>query len=90
MPQIIIVCDFNLGTKTQLIYKCDEINGTVEPIYEVNFADLPERLIMAYTSENAKLIHLYGVEEILTGVVEQIKSLSSTAYGLTNLNIEIN
>jgi hypothetical protein len=45
---------------------------------------------MAYTNENAKLIHLYGVEEILTGVVEQIRTLGSTAYGLTNLNIEIN
>ena len=90
MSPIIIVCDFNLGTQTQLVYKCDEINQTVEPIIEVGFADLPAALFNSYVENNAKVIHLYGADEILNGLAQEIQGLKTGQYADLNINIEIN
>jgi hypothetical protein len=45
---------------------------------------------MAYKQEQAKSIHLYGVEEVLNNVAREIQELNTTIYNNSKINIDIN
>lgn len=90
MSFVTIVCDFNLGTRAQSIYKCNSADNTVESIGDVYFNDLALSLLNAFISNDANSIHLYGPVEVLTGLAQEIYKTNDSVYNNTNLKVEIN
>ena len=90
MPTITIVCDFNLGTRAQTIYKCNSTTNMVESIGDVYFDQLADSLLNAFISNDANAIHLYGPTEILTGLAQEVYKINDTMYNNTRLKVEIN
>lgn len=90
MSNITIVCDFNLGTRAQSIYKCNSEDNTVDSLGDVYFSDLAMSLLNAFISNDANSIHLYGPTEVLTGLAQEIYKTNDSLYSNTNLKVEIN
>jgi len=90
MQPITIVCDFNLGTRAQTIYRCNSDAQLVESIGDVYFNQLAGSLLKAFIDNNANAIHLYGPVEILTGVAQEVYKINDTIYNNTKLKVEIN
>lgn len=90
MSNITIVCDFNLGTRAQTIYKCNSADNSVESIGDIYFDQLVPGLLNAFISNDANSIHLYGPVEILTGLAQEIYKTNDAVYSNTNLKVEIN
>lgn len=90
MSSVTIVCDFNLGTRAQTVYKCNTETQTVESVGDLYFDQLALGLLNAFISNDASSIHLYGPVEILTGLAQEIYKTNDAMYSNTNLKVEIN
>lgn len=90
MSPISIVCDFNLGVKSQTIYYCNAIENSVTPIAAVDLDTMAATISNACMEYHTNYVHLYGVKEILEHIAFEIKSYAFKNYNNSNITVEIN
>ena len=85
-----IYCYFNLFDIQQWISLYDEETKNTIPLTVIPTKEFSKNIVLQCHKIDAKNIHLYGNEQYLNSIAEEIKTIEKTNYSCNDINVEVN
>ncbi len=85
-----IYCYFNLFDMQQWISLYDEETKDTIPLTVIPTREFSKNIVLQCHKINTKNIHLYGNEQYLNSIAEEIKTIGKTDYSYDDMIVEVN